>query len=107
MTDLLDLLAAVSDPVSPLGQDGRDRILDAFRQAARLDGGYVNPNRVRDLLTDSKGELVVRPRQLSATYSSARADGLIVHHDWVVNGDVAGGNAGKPLRRYRWTGGAL
>lgn len=111
MTDLLDLLDAVADDTSPLGQDHYELIVDAFRQAARLDAGIVDPNRVRALLAEGDG-YAVGSQQLSAAYCRARATSrgrtpLLERHDWTINTDTRGRNAGKWLRTYRWIGGPL
>jgi len=111
MTDLLDLLDAVADDTSPLGQDHYALVIDAFREAARLDAGVVDPNRVRSLLAEKDG-YAVESHVLSAAYARARATGrgrttLIERHGWTTNTDTRGRNGGKPLRTYRWIGGPL
>ena len=63
---------------------------------------YVNPNLVRQLLTNNHG-LTIEPRRYSAFWhrASRGKDAFLVADGWVTNTDHAGGNAGKPLRRYR------
>ena len=103
MTDLLDLLLAIADDPSPLGDLARDQIIDAMLEASDNHEGALDPNRVRQLLSNDHG-LTVNPRQLSATYSSLRQKGTIVPTGWTTNTDIHGGNAGKPLRTYTWVG---
>jgi hypothetical protein len=103
MTDLLDLLKAIADDPTPLGQSTHERIIDAMKAASNNHEGLLDPNRVRELLSNDHG-LTVNPRQLSATYSSLRGKGVIVPTGWTTNTDVSGGNAGKPLRTYTWVG---
>ena len=101
--DLLDLLAAVADNPHPAAERDRAHIVAAMVAAAELDHGTVDPNRVRALLSNDHG-LTVAPRMLSATYSHLRREGVLTPVGWTTNRDVRGGNAGKPLRLYRWTG---
>jgi hypothetical protein len=103
MTDLLDLLRSIADDPTVIGELARDRIIDAMLKASDNHEGALDPNRVRQLLSNDHG-LTVNPRQLSATYSSLRQKGTIVPTGWTVNQDVHGGNAGKPLRTYTWVG---
>jgi hypothetical protein len=103
MTDLLDLLKAIADDPTPLGQSTRDRIIAAMLQASENNTQTLNPNDVRALLSNEHG-LTVNPRQLSATYSSLRKKGVIVETGTTKNEDVRGGNAGKPLTTYTWVG---
>lgn len=73
----------------------------AVRWVASLDNGIVDPNAVRHELTNVYG-LTIEPRRYSAFWSRAAGkNGFLVADGWVVNDDVAGGNRGKPLRRYR------
>ena len=103
MTDLLDLLRSIADDPTVIGELARDRIIDAMLEASDNHEGALDPNRVRQLLSNDHG-LTVNPRQLSATYSSLRQKGTIVPTGWTTNTDVSGGNAGKPLRTYTWVG---
>ena len=101
MTDQLDLLDAIANDPTTIGQMNKERIEWAIRQVAADHDDYVDPNLVRKLLSNEHG-LTVNPRQLSATYSSLRRRGMIQHVGNTLNTDTAGGNAGKPLRTYRW-----
>ncbi len=87
--------------------DDWKRFEDACRSVAEPDErlGYVallvDPNRVRSHLTNGHG-LSIEPRRYSAFWSRAAGKhGFLVSDGWVTNTDHAGGNAGKPLRRYR------
>jgi hypothetical protein len=61
-------------------------------------GTFVDPNDVRAYLAGS-----IEPRRYSAFWhrASKGKDAFLVADGWVTNTDHAGGNAGKPLRRYR------
>jgi hypothetical protein len=62
---------------------------------------YVDPNRVRMRLTNDNG-LTIEPRRYSAFWQRAAGKhGFLVADGWIENTDTKGGNAGKPLRRYR------
>ena len=95
--DQLDLLA--TDP-TPLFADDKARIRAAVLADADTHGGVIDPNRVREALSNKHG-LDVRPRLLSATYHHLRCSGAISPDGWTENTDKRGGNAGKPLRLYR------
>jgi hypothetical protein len=103
MTDLLDLLRSIADDPTVIGELARDRIIDAMLKASDNHEGALDPNRVRQLLSNDHG-LTVNPRQLSATYSSLRQKGTIVHTGWNTNADKRGGNAGKLQKTYTWVG---
>ena len=97
----LDLLAAVG--YHPRHDADRARIIAAIRDDATAHGQTVDPNRVRASLTNEYG-LTVHPRMLSAQYGVLKARHMIEPGEWTVNTDTRGGNAGKPLRTYRWVG---
>lgn len=63
---------------------------------------FVDPNQVRAYLSFG-GALSIEPRRYSAFWHRAARgkDAFLVADGWVTNTDHAGGNAGKPLRRYR------
>ena len=80
----------------------REQIDQAIVRIAMKHGGIVNPNLVRAELTNEHG-LTVNPRALSARYSAlAKAGVLVETGQYVENTDVAGGNAGKPIRLRRY-----
>jgi len=95
---LLDLIA--TDPVH---RDDRARVEAAIRGDAASHSGQIDPNRVRDALTNEYG-LDVYPRVVGAVYSSLRRAGVIVPDGWTTSTDRRGGNHGKPARTYRWVG---
>jgi hypothetical protein len=52
-------------------------------------------------LTNDNG-LTIEPRRYSAFWQRAAGKhGFLVADGWIENTDTKGGNAGKPLRRYR------
>lgn len=90
----------------PLHADDRRRVIEAILECARRHGGTVNPNHVRELLTDERGDLRVFPKVVGPTYASLVAKRVLERDGWVVSDDVRGRNSGKPARRYRliaWT----
>jgi hypothetical protein len=92
---LLDLIA--TDPVH---RDDRAAVEAAIREDAASHSGQVDPNRVRESLTNEYG-LTVYPRVIGATYSALRQAGVLIADGWTTSTDVRGGNAGKPARLYR------
>lgn len=78
-----------------------ERFEDACRRQAWWNGNRIDPNMVRQYLTNEHG-LTIEPRRYSAFWSRAAGkNGFLVADGWVINDDVAGGNRGKPLKRYR------
>src|SRR5690625_3970517 len=64
----------------------------ACYRAANADGGRVDPNHVRVLLSNEYG-LTIEPRRYSAFWSRAAAkSGFLVADGWVVNEDKRGRN---------------
>jgi hypothetical protein len=94
--------------VELVGADWRaDEDWQRFEDACRrMTSGppedYVNPNMVRAYLSNAHG-LTIEPRRYSAFWhrASKGKDAFLVADGWVENTDRKGGNAGKPLRRYR------
>lgn len=92
--------------VELVGNDWRsDRDWQAFedtvRQEAWWKDGVVDPNKVRNRLSNRFG-LTIEPRRYSAFWSRAAGkSGFLVADGWTVNDDVKGGNRGKPQRMYR------
>ena len=105
--DLLDLLTAVADNPQPLAERYRERIHAAMIAAAEMsdDRRTVNPNRVRELLSNEHG-LTVPPRMLSASYGVLRSQGVLVRKGWVESTDSRGGNRGKLIHAWEFVGGA-
>lgn len=75
--------------------------VDACREVAEDNDGLVIPDGVRADLTQTNGELCIRPRRLSAFYNRAVAQGLLEFSHWGINGDHKGRNAGRPARIYK------
>lgn len=97
-TDQLDLLATVA--ADRIHTEDRATVEAAIRADAAANGGHVDPNRVRESLTNQYG-LTVYSRVIGATYSALRQAGVIRADGWTTSTDVTGGNAGKPARTYR------
>lgn len=93
----LDMLAMIAtDPIH-----GHDRAtVEAAIRADAARHGDIDPNRVRESLTNEHG-LTVYPRVIGATYSALRQSGVIAPLGWTISTDTHGGNAGKPARTYR------
>lgn len=100
-TDQLDMLDMIAS--DRIHATDRAKVEAAIRADAESHGGRIDPNRVREALTNQWG-LVVYPRVIGATYSALRQAGVIVPEDWTTSTDTRGGNAGKPARTYRWVG---
>lgn len=82
------------------GDDDWERFVQACIDVT-ADDSTVDPNDVRDALTNAHG-LTINPRRLSAFWNRARSSGLLVMAGWTENRDTAGGNRGKPIRKRRW-----
>lgn len=95
---LLELLALIAG--DPMHAEDRSKVVAAILADADEHGGEVDPNRVREALTNEHG-LTVYPRVLSATYSALRATGAIERAGVGVNADRRGKNAGKWIHLYR------
>ncbi len=93
----------VAENPHPLYDADRATIEQAMRADAMAHDGVIDPNRVRAALRSATGELRVHPRVLSGMYSSLAAQGKIRSLGWNgTNDDVAGGNAGRPMRMWQW-----
>lgn len=100
-TDTADLLTLLADDGSLPTNFEWDRFVVALRNAALADGGLVMPNRLRPLVRG-----VVKPNRIGAfTHRAARAGLIEATGEWQVSDDKVGGNAGRPMRCYRWVGG--
>lgn len=74
----------------------------ACESVAEAHDGAVDPNNVRLYLTDWWGDLIIRPRRLSAFYNRAAGkSGFLDFSHWGINGDHKGRNAGRPARIYK------
>lgn len=80
--------------------------LAAAWQCAQENDGLVLTNRVRELLTDANGDLLIFPRLLSALYCRATAKGgpLQKTGGWQVCHDPRKKNDGRPQHVRRWVG---
>lgn len=93
------VLAAVNEATHVHGEDHK-RIDAAMRKVARANDGVIDPNAVRQVLTNKWG-LTVDPRVLSARYMALRARKIIIRSGTTINRDTAGRNQGKPMSTYR------
>jgi hypothetical protein len=102
--DTADLLTLVADEGHVSADFEWDLFIDAVHAVStwRADR-VIQPNDLRPLVRDR-----VAPRRIGAFTNRAVKSGLIVPTgDWQVSDDTEGRNAGRPMRVYRWTGGAL
>lgn len=68
----------------------------------KANGGTINPNRVRKMLTNEHG-LTVWHKAVGPAYYALRSAGLIERAGLAESDDKAGRNAGKPIRLYALT----
>ncbi|WP_309132673.1 DNA methyltransferase [Brevibacterium sp.] len=92
------VIDAVNGSTHVHGDDQR-RIEAAMRMVARANDGFLDPNKVRDALTNQHG-LTVDPRVLSARYSALAGRKVIKRAGSIRNLDAAGRNQGKPMWLY-------
>lgn len=85
----------------PLKDSDRRLILSRFVKVARENGGVIDPNLVRRLLTDHNGDYIVSSRAVSGAYSALHSKGITVAVEPTRNTDVRGGNRGKLLNRWK------
>lgn len=81
----------------------RERIVAAIATVADENGGRVDPNAVRALLSDERG-LTVPPRVVGSVYYALSEAGALHAEEWTVSNDRRGRNIGKPARVYRLVG---
>lgn len=99
-----DLLQMLADHPSPVHQDDADRIRAAILADGRAHAGEVDPNRVRDALTNRSGELDVWHKAVGPQYAKLRALKLIEQRpNPILSTDRRGRNAGKWIHAYRLT----
>ena len=99
MTTQLEFPRAVHADRNPWALDDRDRIHAAWVADDAMHG-HVSPNCVRALLTNDAGELTVRARRLSASYTSP----LLVKVGEVRSDDTKGRNVGAVVGLYAFRG---
>ena len=96
---LLDLIA--EDP--RVDHDYRHFLNVCEEVALGHDAVYVNE--VRRLLTDSNGDLTIRPQRLSAFWRKAELDGHLARTgEWDICQGSNSGNNGRPQPVRRWVG---
>lgn len=92
------LLALVSGDVRHA--DDRRRIIEAIQQTAAEHDGWVDPNRMRALLTNEHGSTVY-PAVIGAVVHALRQRGVLVDAGWTVTTGSRSGNTGRPARLHR------
>lgn len=94
---------AVGNNPHPLVEGYRLAARRAILADARMNGGVINQNRVRHMLTHpATGRIGIDPRILSATYMVLAAQRTIVPSGgFVVSDDHAGGNGNKLFKEWR------
>lgn len=99
-----DLLALVATgPPTGTPEHEWSEYVAALEFVAEAREGLIPPNSLRPLVRG-----VVAPQRLGAFCNRAVSRGLIeATGDWQVSDDTEGRNAGRPMRCYRWIGGAL
>ena len=99
-----DQLALIADDMTPLGKPFADKFRDACWVEARMCGGWVDPNAVRERLLD---EHDYNPRQYAALWSPACGrDGYLDKTDVPVRIEGRGsrGNGNKSTTYRKWRG---
>lgn len=99
---LLDELALIADPHTPLGKPFADKFRDACEAEAREHNGWVNPNRVRLRLL---AEPDYNPRQYAALWSPACGrDGFLdkTSEPVQIGGEGSRGNGNKSTVWRKW-----
>jgi hypothetical protein len=97
--DMLELVA--KGPLAPLTADHEWETFLKALEAAADDQQLIHPNTLRPIVKDD-----VKPCRIGAFTRRALCAGLIVADGWQVSDDVESKNRGKPMRVYRWIGGA-
>lgn len=76
--------------------DEAQLVVEAIVACARVNGGRVDPNVVREMLPRLE-----HPQVIGSVYRVMRNDGRLERLEPGVNNDTASGNAGKPQWVYR------
>jgi hypothetical protein len=100
-----DLLMLIAEDPSLSAVEDADRIRSAILADGRAHNGLIDSNRVRESLRnhDPLANLDVFHKRIGAQYSALRQRGLIVRQGYIESTDTRGGNAGKPVPRWRLT----
>ena len=93
---LLDLIDG-----DPIHERDRATVVAAILEDANTHCGELDPNRLRVLLTDERGDYRVYPAVVGATVFSLRSRGVLIPEGWTLSLDKRSGNSGKPIRTYR------
>lgn len=95
-----DLLALIAG--DPCHARDREVIVAAIVTEARARDGRVDPNQLRERLTNRKtGELIVTPVVIGAVIRSLAQKGALQVAGWTECTRTKGGNFGKPSRVWR------
>lgn len=98
--DFGDLLTLIDS--DRIHADDSATVKAAILADGQANGGSVDPNRVRKMLTNEHG-LTVYHRTIGAAYYALRTAGLIERDGITESDDKAGRNAGRIIRTYRLT----
>jgi hypothetical protein len=83
----------------PMHERERAAVVEAIRDYARENDGFIDANGVRPRIPAWVGA-----RVRGAVYNSLIAQGVLAPTgNWTTSDDKRGRNAGKPQRIYRWT----
>ncbi len=96
--DMLELVAM--GPLAPKTADREWETFLAALESAADDAQLIHPNTLRPLVKD------VKHCRRGAFVRRALCAGLIAPAGYEVSDDVGSRNRGKPVRVYRWVGGA-
>lgn len=81
--------------------------IEAILDDADAHDGWINPNRVREAVSDDTG-IRINPRVIGKAYRDLARAGAIYRLNgpewWVISTDKRGGNAGKQARVWRRAG---
>lgn len=103
MSDHLDLLDLIDGDPAHHHAEAREVITNAIRAVARENGGRVDQNQVRRLLTNEYGRVVFH-KLIGPRYHTLREQGLLVRDGTNLSDDRLGRNSGKLQHVYRWVG---
>jgi hypothetical protein len=98
-------LLLIADEPTPSAAEDSERIRSAILADGKAHHGLIDSNRVRESLRnhDAMENLDVFHKRIGAQYSALRQRGLIVRQGYIESTDTHGGNAGKPVPRWRLT----
>ena len=96
------LALTTADPIDPHA-DARRLVRDTIAEVADIHRGVVSANTVRRLLEEHRQwGADIPPHVVGACYAALRREGRLVEDGVERSDDVKGGNAGRPIVKYRW-----